>query len=138
MMFLVEATALRRSSLRAGPNHRALGPDPHLQLLLLDVDPLHQDLDGARPLGGEQLAPDRGEVENQALQKRGHLRGSESSREQGACTSCCCQMAKLNSWSHRLAFFRKPGRCTRTTQKRWVGGCLHHHPALQVVHHLGA
>jgi hypothetical protein len=35
MMFLVEATALRRSCLRAGPNHRALHPDPHLQHILL-------------------------------------------------------------------------------------------------------
>ena len=65
MMFLVEATALRRCSLRAGPNHRALGPDPHLQHLLPNVDLLHQELDDARLFGGEQLVPDRGEVGKQ-------------------------------------------------------------------------
>jgi hypothetical protein len=42
MMFLVEATALRRSSLRVGTNHLGLSPDPHLQRLLLDVDPLDE------------------------------------------------------------------------------------------------
>jgi hypothetical protein len=42
MMFLVEPTALRRSSLRAGPNHWALGPDPHLERVLLHVDALHE------------------------------------------------------------------------------------------------
>jgi hypothetical protein len=39
-----------------------LGPDPHLQRILLDLDPLHQELDDACLLGGEQLAPNRGEV----------------------------------------------------------------------------
>ena len=65
MMFLVEATALRRCSLRAGPNHRALGPDPHLERILLHVDPLDEELDDPRLLGGEQLVPDRGEVGEQ-------------------------------------------------------------------------
>ena len=64
-MFLVEATALRRSSLRGGPNHRALGPDPHLQHFLPNVDPLDQQLDDASLFGGEQLVPDRGEVGKQ-------------------------------------------------------------------------
>ena len=48
MMFLVEATALRRSSLRAGPNHRALGPDPHLERVLLNVDPLDEQPNDSR------------------------------------------------------------------------------------------
>jgi hypothetical protein len=65
MMFLVEATALKRSSLRADPNHRAPSPDPHLQRLLLDVDPLHQELDDPRLLGREQFVPDHGEVGEQ-------------------------------------------------------------------------
>jgi hypothetical protein len=43
----------------------ALGPDPHLQCVLLHVDPLNEQLDNARLLGGEQLAPDRGEVGEQ-------------------------------------------------------------------------
>ena len=42
-----------------------LGPDPHLQRVLLHVDPLDEQLDDARLLGGEQLAPDRGEVGEQ-------------------------------------------------------------------------
>jgi hypothetical protein len=58
MMFLVDATALRRSSLRAGPNHRVLDPDPHLDRLLANVDALDERLHDARLFGREQLAPD--------------------------------------------------------------------------------
>jgi hypothetical protein len=43
----------------------ALSPDPHLERALLHVHPLHKELDDARLLGGEQLAPDRGEVGEQ-------------------------------------------------------------------------
>jgi hypothetical protein len=55
MMFLVDATALRRSSLRAGPNHRALDPDPHLQLqhTLQHVDRSTNNLHDPRLLGRE-------------------------------------------------------------------------------------
>jgi hypothetical protein len=45
---------------------QAFGPDPHLQRVLLDVDPFDQELDDARLLGAEQLAPDRGEAGEQA------------------------------------------------------------------------
>ena len=43
----------------------ALGPDPHLERVLLHVDPLDQQLDDPRLLGREQLVPDRGEVGEQ-------------------------------------------------------------------------
>ena len=46
-------------------------------------------------------------------------------------------MPKINSQSHGLAFFGKPGRCTRTTQKRGpVGACIT--TSVQVVQQLGA
>jgi hypothetical protein len=46
--------------------HEPLGSDPHLQHLLLDVDPLHQELDDARLLDRKKLAPNGGEVGEQA------------------------------------------------------------------------
>jgi hypothetical protein len=39
-----------------------LSPDPHLERFPLDIHPLDQELDDPRLLGGEQLAPDRGEI----------------------------------------------------------------------------
>ena len=42
-----------------------LGPDPHLDLILLHVDALDDELDDASLLGGEQLGPDRGELGEQ-------------------------------------------------------------------------
>jgi hypothetical protein len=54
MMFLVEATALKRSSLRADPNHRPLGTDPHLQRVLLHIDLLDQELDDPRLLASTE------------------------------------------------------------------------------------
>jgi hypothetical protein len=44
---------------------QALDPYPHLDRFLLHVDPLNEQLDDARLLGGEQLSPDRGEVGEQ-------------------------------------------------------------------------
>jgi hypothetical protein len=41
---------------------QSLGPDPHLERLLLNIHPLDEQLDDARLLGREQLVPDRGEV----------------------------------------------------------------------------
>jgi hypothetical protein len=58
MMFLVEATALRRSSLRAGLNHRALGPDPHLQRVILNVDPLDEELNDCACSASTEGRPD--------------------------------------------------------------------------------
>jgi hypothetical protein len=37
---------------------KTLGPDPHLDRVLLDIHPLDEELDDARLLGGEQLVPD--------------------------------------------------------------------------------
>jgi hypothetical protein len=45
---------------------QTLSPDPHLQRVLLHFDPLDEELDDPRLLGGEQLVPDRGEVGEQA------------------------------------------------------------------------
>jgi hypothetical protein len=42
-----------------------LSPDPHLQRVLLHVDPLDQEMHDPRLLGREQLGPDRGEVGEQ-------------------------------------------------------------------------
>ena len=42
-----------------------VGPDPHLERVLLDVNPLDQQLDDPLLLGREQLAPDRGKVREQ-------------------------------------------------------------------------
>jgi hypothetical protein len=43
-----------------------LRPDPHLERVVLHFDPLDEELDDPRLLGGEQLVPDRGEVGEQA------------------------------------------------------------------------
>jgi hypothetical protein len=37
--------------------HQAVGPDPNLKRILLHVDPLDEELDDPRLLGGEQLVP---------------------------------------------------------------------------------
>jgi hypothetical protein len=43
----------------------ALGPDPHLECVLLHVDPPNEQRDDPRLLGRKQLVPDRGEVGEQ-------------------------------------------------------------------------
>jgi hypothetical protein len=43
----------------------SIGPDPHLESSRLDIDPLDEQLDDPRLLGGEELVPDRGEVGEQ-------------------------------------------------------------------------
>jgi hypothetical protein len=44
---------------------QSLGPDLHPERVFLHVDPLNEELANARLLGGEQLAPDRGEARGQ-------------------------------------------------------------------------
>ena len=44
---------------------QALRPDPHLERVLMHLDPLDEELNDPRLFGGEQLAPDRGEVGEQ-------------------------------------------------------------------------
>jgi hypothetical protein len=43
----------------------AIGPDPHLERVLLHVDSLHEELDDPGLFGWEQLVPDRGKVGQQ-------------------------------------------------------------------------
>lgn len=47
-----------------------LGPDAHLERVLLNIDPLDEELDDPRLLGREQLVPDRGEVGEQTRRIR--------------------------------------------------------------------
>jgi hypothetical protein len=49
----------------ADQTRQPLGPDPHLQSVLSDVDALDEELDNPRLFGGEQLIPERGEVGEQ-------------------------------------------------------------------------
>jgi hypothetical protein len=51
----------------------ALGPDPHLECLLPYFNPLDEQLLDPSLIGGEQLAPDRGEVDGQVRDSRGNL-----------------------------------------------------------------
>jgi hypothetical protein len=44
---------------------QSLGPDPHLERVLLHVDPLDEQLHDPSLLGGEQLVPDCGELGEQ-------------------------------------------------------------------------
>jgi hypothetical protein len=44
MMFAYRSDCAQEKHLRAGTNHRALGPDPHLQRVILNVDPLDEEL----------------------------------------------------------------------------------------------
>jgi hypothetical protein len=63
----LDHAAIRSPCCRSSPTKLARpSAYPHLERVLLNVDPLDHELNDPCLLGGEQLAPDRGEVSEQS------------------------------------------------------------------------
>ena len=116
---------------------QALGPDPYLECVLLHVDPLDQELHDPRLLGGEQF-PQTVRSRRSGPTAAQASRGAKFSREQGACASCCWQDGKDQFLVPAVGILRETGTLYPYDAEALAGGRLHDHPALQVVHHLGA